>query len=335
MNKPFKGRMYSGIESIELKNQFILKHLNRYRDWVFSDKTRNFLRPYLADQRKQLKYLLKGQACSRAYLQEIDVGNHQGLPLHFHGADLNADSVALNRTPYLQLKSQEIQRRNDAVDDLLEWTPDGRIVFSWRSEDHPELFRHSSSQRPSNYRITSFDLDPDGNIIMAFYNQSEIVKIEYPSGRVLFEISEETWKYSHDPLLGVVTPHSLRVLPDRHLLVFDDGDGSSRPPARAVEYKLDEQNRTAEWVWEYHDPTATQDMTRVGGSVQRLANGHTVIGWGIATDIKKRLPKNPQSYLLMSEVDSNDRVVREISADHPMASYRVFYLDQSRSGNRL
>jgi hypothetical protein len=170
---------------------------------VFSDKTRNFLRPYLADQRKQLKYLLKGQACSRAYLQEIDVGNHQGLPLHFHGADLNADSVALNRTPYLQLKSQEIQRRNDAVDDLLvpylgahacalkafyprngfigwhtNWdNPGYNVVFSY-SETGKGYWRHvdssrSRSQKPDANRLIQIDDRPGWNCKVGYFGGPE------------------------------------------------------------------------------------------------------------------------------------------------------------------
>ena len=47
---------------------------------------------------------------------------------------------------------------------------------------------------------------------------------------------------------------------------------------RAVEYQLDEIEKTATLVWEYVHPDSIVSMSM--GSVQRLPNNNTLINWG-------------------------------------------------------
>jgi hypothetical protein len=86
-----------------------------------------------------------------------------------------------------------------------------------------------------------------------------------------------------DPLDAFCVQHHVQRLPNGHLLIFDNAtdcrpDGHARGESRAAEYAINEQNRTARLVWSHSQGI----NTFATGSVQRLANGNTLIGWGTA-----------------------------------------------------
>ena len=81
-----------------------------------------------------------------------------------------------------------------------------------------------------------------------------------------------------DPLGDFSGQHSVRVLPNGNLLLFDNGLRHNPPESRAVEYKLDTRLMTATMVWEYrHTPPIYAPFV---GSVERYTNGSTFIGYG-------------------------------------------------------
>ena len=72
--------------------------------------------------------------------------------------------------------------------------------------------------------------------------------------------------------------HDVRLLPNGHLLLYDNGYAHSPSESRAVEYALDVGSMTATMVWQYrHSPAI---FTPVVGSVQRYADGATLVGFG-------------------------------------------------------
>src|SRR5205814_2247608 len=85
------------------------------------------------------------------------------------------------------------------------------------------------------------------------------------------------------------------------------------PFSRAIEYKIDEENKTVTKVWEYrHKP----DRTASGmGSVQRLPNGNTLIGWGWADTVG------------VTEVDPLGNTQFELNFGTGTHSYRVYKFD--------
>jgi hypothetical protein len=69
----------------------------------------------------------------------------------------------------------------------------------------------------------------------------------------------------------------VRVLPNGHFLLYDNGVSNTPGASRAVEYAVDESAKTATMVWQYvPQPSVFNQFT---GSVQRLANGNTVVAW--------------------------------------------------------
>lgn len=67
------------------------------------------------------------------------------------------------------------------------------------------------------------------------------------------------------------------------LRLFDNGTRHPTAESRAVEYQLDTTAHTATFVWQYqHRPPF---FTAFTGSVRRLVNGNTVIGWTLGVPV--------------------------------------------------
>lgn len=125
----------------------------------------------------------------------------------------------------------------------------------------------------------SLDFDRDGGVIASFRNLGAIIKIDPATSKVVWQLggTRNQFAFIGDPLNGFSGQHSVRVLPNGHFLVFDNGVSNPTPSSRAVEYAVDESAKTATMVWQYTpEPALFNQFT---GSVQRLANGNTLVAW--------------------------------------------------------
>jgi hypothetical protein len=188
------------------------------------------------------------------------------------------------------------------------------VVFQWRSWDHFQILDAVGipfSRATIDYvHGNSLDVGPDGNLLLSCRHMSEVTKISRVTGDVLWRLGGKNnqFRFINDPI-GFSYQHDARWLPGGHITVFDNGNLHSPPFSRAVEYELDEEKLTAKLVWEYrHDPEV---FGFAAGSVQRLPNGDTLIGWGFTTPT-------------MTEVSPDRRVVMELSFDPDIATYRAF-----------
>ena len=84
----------------------------------------------------------------------------------------------------------------------------------------------------------------------------------------------------------------------------------------AVEYKIDETQRTASQVWSFtHSPAVFATFM---GDTQRLPDGNTFMEWGAPSSVKG------YSYISMTEVDPAGHTLFELAFDAPFVSYRAF-----------
>ena len=157
---------------------------------------------------------------------------------------------------------------------------------------------------------------PDGNYIVSWRNLDVITKIDASSGALIWTLAgpfatiPSDFTIAGDPLNGFSAQHSVRSLDNGNLLIFDNGTRHSTPASRAVEYQLDESAHTAARVFDFtHAPPYYTAFT---GSVQRLANGNTFIGWTFG------------SPLAATEVSSSGATVWEgtLSAPSAQVPYR-------------
>jgi hypothetical protein len=188
------------------------------------------------------------------------------------------------------------------------------VVFQWRSWDHfkiTDMVGHATLMGGIDYvHGNSLDVDPDGNIILSSRHMDEVTKISRTTGEILWRLGGKNNQFTfvNDPI-PFSHQHSVRLLANGHLVLFDNGNLRLPPFSRAVEYALDEAQETATLVWQYR---LTPDAFGPAfGYVQRFSNGNTLIGWGATTPT-------------LTEVAPDGSIVSELTFDPGVFSYRAF-----------
>ena len=198
---------------------------------------------------------------------------------------------------------------------LEEVTPDGQQVFFWNSHNHVYLGDCKLSRFPANYaHLNSLQLVPgEGgeDLVISLHNCSQILRIDGTSGEVQWRLgssyrSDAEWedlglqpplKIIGDPYVEFCAQHSPRLMPNGHLVLFDNGyqcppdpaTGLPRRPvaefSRVVEYALDLERGTATFVRHHSLHHSFSFFNPFQGTVTALGNDTWVISWGF--DIRK------------------------------------------------
>jgi hypothetical protein len=198
----------------------------------------------------------------------------------------------------------------------------GNIIFSWNAQkSFAESFKDQVLDESEPFQLNSISVDKDKNIVASLKRLHQIIKIQYPTGKILWRIRHEDWTFKNDSLGGYKQQHNVHLLPNGNLLMFDIGDRSTRP-SRAIEYKIDTENKILDTVWEYR-LTGALAMRESEGSVQRLSNGNTLIGWGRPNNNKTNL-----SDTIFTEVTPNGKMARELKTNSPVVAYRVYFEEE-------
>ena len=164
------------------------------------------------------------------------------------------------------------------------------VVFQWRSWDYLPItgsYFDLTQQAIDLIHANALAVAGDGNILVSLRHYSSVVKIDRETGDVVWILGGKGNQFTFINEHASNAPtyfsyqHDIDVLPNGHLTLFDNGTQHSPEYSRGVEYSLDEQNKTATMVWDYrHSPDIYADAM---GSVERLPNGNTLVGWGQAT----------------------------------------------------
>jgi hypothetical protein len=233
---------------------------------------------------------------------------------------------------------------------IQEIKPDGTVAWEWHSEDHIAVAETSAQVDGVNIvfntpqgpvvdlvHLNSLDVDlATGNVIMSARHLDAVVEIrrnpgQPDDGKVLWKLGG---KAPTDPLTkhlsiigdafnGPRRQHDARVLPNGHVAMFDNESNHAGAPARGVEYALDLDAGTATLVWQYARPDGANSPAQ--GSTRRLADGSSVIGWGVFNDsfvdlepfghVALAVKQMPQGY--------SYRVVKEPKASFDVAILRA------------
>ena len=242
----------------------------------------------------ELRFTMEDTTVTAAYLfgydmQPLDMSGHGGGP----------DSLVAIHKIFRLSPSGEATLLFDAID---RWT-----LADWTS-------------KPLNIlgdlgHANSLDFDSDGNLIVSWRNLGAVTKHDINTGEVIWQLggTKSDFTIDGDPLNGFSGQHFVRVLPDDHLLVYDNGTNHDPTESRAVEYTIDAASKTATFVRDFKRPSAT--FTSFLGSAQRLPNGHTLVGFGNVS--------------VLTEFDANGNVVADgTKMDGSTASiyYRAFWI---------
>jgi len=208
---------------------------------------------------------------------------------------------------------------------IQEQDPNKNVVFEWHCKDYFS-FADGDSLWYANPNVVDWthsnalELDNDGNILLSSRHFDEITKINRTDSSIMWRLggvqNQFTFLTDTVPFYG---QHDIRRIANGNITLYDNGFRALSAPyhgARALEYQLDEVNRTASLVWGYvYDSTMYSKAT---GNVQRLLNGNTLVNFGIIGS------KN----VAFVVVDSLKNKVFELTFEDTMYSYRAFNFQQ-------
>ncbi len=172
------------------------------------------------------------------------------------------------------------------------------VVFEWSSWDHIDV---SDCQQtgyprfPGDYgHLNAISITEDGDLIGSFRGCAQVLRIDRPSGAVDWYLggSKSDYLITGDPFGEFCGQHTAWQLENGNVLMFDNGNfclGDRETLygqfSRAVEYTPDPETGQAMFVRDYSLDGLYQAFTRSQGSVQPLANGNWLIGWGNGPDM--------------------------------------------------
>ena len=196
-----------------------------------------------------------------------------------------------------------------AEDSLIEEvTPEGDQVFFWSTYDHMYLGDCMVNQFPANYaHLNSLHL-VDDDLVISLRNCSQVLRIDGTTGEVQWRLgsskrSDAEWEalglqpplqIIGDPYVEFCAQHSAKLMPNGHLLLYDNGWHCPRDPAtglprrpeeefsRVVEYALDLERGTATFV-RHHSLHGTFTLfNQYQGLVVPMVNDSWLISWGFS-----------------------------------------------------
>jgi hypothetical protein len=170
---------------------------------------------------------------------------------------------------------------------ILRIRPDGVIEYTWDAWDYfviddwiEEPLGIQTLALADYDHPNSLDIDHDGHYIASWRHLAEVTKINSQTGDIIWRLGggNNQFTFVNDTFGDFNGQHSAVILENGNLLLYDNGLRHTPPESRAVEYELDTNAMTATQVWEFrHNPAI---YTPFVGSVQRLVNGNTVVGFG-------------------------------------------------------
>jgi hypothetical protein len=199
---------------------------------------------------------------------------------------------------------------------------DRNVIFQWRTWDHYSFEDYlwgteSASPIISEFHLNCINMDIDGHVIIV--TPEWIKKINRQTGETIWHLGGNENEFTFvgiDPeeAAGHFGGQTFYRLDNGNVLIYDSGSGNDTRSSQVHEYKLDEDNKTAEHVWSYIPDPEIYGFH--GGNAQRLPNGNTLIGWG--GDSTRDGPA-------CTEIMPDGRKVFELFFDDPnVKSYRAY-----------
>jgi hypothetical protein len=210
------------------------------------------------------------------------------LVIHGHDAWVTANkNIPMNLTKYGGANNGALV--DSAVQEYDLRT--GRLLYTWDARDHIPL-SDSHTLAPANgfpwdaYHVNAISLEPGGRFLVSMRDTWAAYEVAASTGRILWTLGGKHSTFSFGPGAAFQWQHDVVQQPNGRITLFDDaccqitGAGTYLAPdgpSRGLELALDRATRRATVVKSYaHGGFAAAYM----GSMQPLANGNVVVGWG-------------------------------------------------------
>ncbi|MBC7790104.1 MAG: aryl-sulfate sulfotransferase [Anaerolineae bacterium] len=165
----------------------------------------------------------------------------------------------------------------------------GALLFHWTPFDHfaiTDLQPADLTGATVNWTHgNALDFAPDGNMIVSFRNLGEVTKINTSTGAVIWRMGghRNQFTFVGSPVPAFSRQHGARAPASGVLLLLDNlGDPGE---SRAERYVVDEAARTALLSHSYGSIPGV--VTQIGGSVQSLPRGRTLVSFGTAGRVEE------------------------------------------------
>src|SRR3989339_530306 len=232
--------------------------------------------------------LLDSFTCKNGYETDFHdfklLNNNHALLLGIKLDTVDMSVIVPGGNPEAILRSSVIQEQDE----------NKNVVWEWKTLDHYLITDATNDVDLTNQQIewvhtNCVQLDFYGNLLISNRNIDEITKINKQTGNIIWRLGGMQCKNNQFTFLndtingfwGFSHQHSVHRLSNGNLLLYDNGNLRPSPFSRAVEYEIDETNKTIRKIWEYKAFPDVFSMFQ--GSVQRLPNGNTLISWGTNT----------------------------------------------------
>jgi len=166
---------------------------------------------------------------------------------------------------------------------------DGRLLFHWSPFDHFAITDGALADRTGasvNWTHgNALDFDIDGNLIVSFRNLGELTKIDAASGAVIWRMGgrRNQFTFLDSPSPAFSGQHSVRITSPGSLEILDNLGTALE--SRAETYSLDETALSARLAQSYSSIPGV--VTQIGGSVQGLPGGRTLVSFGTAGRVQE------------------------------------------------
>jgi hypothetical protein len=158
---------------------------------------------------------------------------------------------------------------------------DGALLFEWNPFDHFAITDVEPGERTGanvNWMHgNAIDLDTDGNLLLSSRNLGEITKIDTRTSAVIWRMGgrRNQFTFVDTPMPAFARQHGARITAGSVVILDNLGNPAE---SRAERYVIDEQARTARLAHSYGSVPGV--VTQIGGSVQPLPNGRTLVSFG-------------------------------------------------------
>lgn len=157
-------------------------------------------------------------------------------------------------------------------------------IFQWHALDHYSItdmdrYFFLDPQFMDFGHPNSIAIDTNGDILLSNRFFNEITKISRADSSIIWRLGGKQNQFTFiNDTLSFSAQHNIEILPNGNITLFDNGERTTPPWARGVEYELDEVNLRATRVWAFRNEPGI--MSYALGSMQRLDSGNSLISWG-------------------------------------------------------
>ncbi len=219
-------------------------------------------------------------------------------------------------------------------DRIVEWNRDGVEVWSWNVFDHfnfidwnPDLYQSllvHNLPAEFHYEWTHSNTvwhDPiDNTVYLSVRNMSRITKIDYDTGDIMWNMGRDmpSEDVSVGTDLGFAGQHSIKILDNRNLMMYDNGNDNDPITSRGLEISMGSDSLpNPEPVWQYE---LSQDVSSgLMSDCDRLQNGNSLLTSTVSNHLLEVSPDSTKVWELLPNQDGSTYRAERILGLYPQA----------------